>query len=127
MESCVHYRRREQQAGYTRFGTNRQVNEFVLFVYCVPEVEEGCNLCGGISYTYEWDFEDQTNPDCVQDGMSASIHHRTALDLGGMAAAEVQHQIGPHLGERQGVVAIAAVDGVVAPQNVDRVIAGGGS
>jgi hypothetical protein len=52
---------------YSMFGTRRRIEHFGLFIYRVAEGEqERCRLWGTSSYTSEWDFEDVTEPDCIQ-------------------------------------------------------------
>jgi hypothetical protein len=52
---------------YSMFGTRRRIDQFGLFIYKTKEGEsEYCRLWGSISYTSDWDFQNVTEPDCVQ-------------------------------------------------------------
>ena len=56
-----------RQAGlYSMFGTDREVNEFSFFIHKAAEGKDRCCLWGSVSYTSDWDFQNKTEPDCVQ-------------------------------------------------------------
>jgi hypothetical protein len=52
---------------YSMFGSNRRIDNFSFFVYPVNDNEKArCDVCGSISYTADFDFENRTQPDWVQ-------------------------------------------------------------
>jgi len=49
------------------FGTNRTITEFSLRIFKVnDDSEEQCSVWGGVSYTSEIDFHNETHPDTIE-------------------------------------------------------------
>jgi hypothetical protein len=63
-----------REAGYySMFGTQRQIKQFHLFIFRATSSEkESCYVWGSASYTSDLDFEDVTEPDCLQINVSLS-------------------------------------------------------
>lgn len=55
---------------YSMFGTNRRIENFSLRL--VPYDEEFCSVYGGVSYTSEIDFRDETQDDLLQIAIGIS-------------------------------------------------------
>lgn len=56
---------------FSMFGTNRTIESFSLRV--VPSEEEYCSVYGGVSYTSEIDFRDETVDDCIEIHIGVSL------------------------------------------------------
>jgi len=63
----------EDDATFSMFGTNRAITEFSLRIYKVEsEEKEGCSIWGGVSYTSEIDFRNETSPDSIEIQLALS-------------------------------------------------------
>lgn len=59
--------RRRDVESYSMFGTKRKLESIDVLIYkAALGEEERCHVWGSPSYTSEWDFENVTEPDCLQ-------------------------------------------------------------
>lgn len=58
-------RGRHNDTAYSMFGTDRTVSSFDLFIETVDEVDPKCTVWGGVSYTTDIDFRDETIEDSI--------------------------------------------------------------
>lgn len=58
----------EEDSKFSMFGTDRVITEFALRIYKIDDDEdkERCSVWGGVSYTSEIDFRDDTVPDFIE-------------------------------------------------------------
>jgi hypothetical protein len=60
-------RRRRCEPSYSMFGTNREISDIGLHIETLGEgeTEERCVALGSVSYTADFDFRDETQPDFI--------------------------------------------------------------
>lgn len=58
----------DRNVSYSMFGADRNIECFTLRIYRLDEGEllERCQIWGGVSYTTEIDFRDETEPDAIE-------------------------------------------------------------
>ena len=59
----------QDDASYSMFGTERNLNKFTLRIFKIEEdddIAERCRLTGGVSFDYEVDFRDETQDDYLE-------------------------------------------------------------
>lgn len=64
-------------ATFSMLGTDRLIKDFSLSIRRLKDGETGqqCRMWGIVSYTTDFDFEDQTTPDCVGVEVALSAHN----------------------------------------------------
>jgi len=68
---CVDGKWLEDDPDFSMFGTDRIISEFTLRIYKDDE-NEHCQITGGVSYTSEVDFRDETNADFIEIYLAVS-------------------------------------------------------
>jgi hypothetical protein len=58
----------EDDPRFSMFGTDREIKEFTIRIYKIDkdDSKEHCSIYGGVSYTSEIDFRDETSPDFIE-------------------------------------------------------------
>lgn len=52
---------------FSMLGTDREITEFTIRIFRIDDSQkEGCRISGGVSYTSEVDFRDETSPDFIE-------------------------------------------------------------
>lgn len=64
----------DRRTAYSMFGTGRPIRDFSLQIFSLPdgESEETCSVWGGVSFTSEIDFRDETQPDALEISLHVS-------------------------------------------------------
>jgi hypothetical protein len=64
---CTDGKYLEDDPRFSMFGTDRAITEFTLRIYKIDDKDkESCSMWGGVSYTSEIDFRDETEPDSIE-------------------------------------------------------------
>jgi hypothetical protein len=70
---CTDGKRLEDDTRFSMFGTDRAITNFSLRIYKVEnEEKERCQIWGGVSYTSEIDFRNETSPDSIEIHLALS-------------------------------------------------------